>query len=126
MIVIAVCALLLRIAIEKIIKINIIQNETNAAVTLKFISAALENYAKDNKGVFPTDFSSLIKTTPPYLDKDYITQSPLKGYNFSCLRLEPSGYSCSAVPIECGLSGTVIDTVSTGGLLVSEKCSKKE
>ena len=126
MIVIAVSALLLRIAIEKIININIIQNEANAALTLKFISAALENYAKDNKGIFPTEPSSLTKTTPPYLDKDYITQSPLKGYNFSYLRLEPSGYSCSAVPVKCGFTGTVTHTVSTGGLLVSEKCSKKD
>ena len=125
MIVIAVCALLLRIAIERLIKINITQNGSDASVTLKLISAALENYAKDNHGIFPPELSLLTKTSPPYLERDY-TQFPLKGYNFSCSRLEPSSYSCSAVPIKCRLTGNTIHTVTTGGLLVSEECSKKE
>ena len=125
MIVIAVSALLLRIAIERLIKINITQNGSDASVTLKLISAALENYAKDNHGIFPAELSLLTKTSPPYLERDY-TQFPLKGYNFSCTRLEPSGYSCSAIPVKCRLTGIMIHTVSTGGLLVSEECSKKE
>ena len=72
MIVIAVSALLLRITVEKLIKINIAQNESNASLTLKLISAALENYAKDNQGIFPAEISVLTKTSPPYLDKDYV------------------------------------------------------
>jgi len=53
MIVIAISALLLRIAIDRLIKINIAQNESNAQGTLKLISAALENYAKDHSGAIP-------------------------------------------------------------------------
>ena len=126
MIIIAVSALLLRFAIEKIIMINIAQNESNASSTLKSISTALENYARDNHGIFPSDLSVLTKTTPAYLDKDYIASSSIKGYNYSCLRLESSGYSCLAIPVKCNLTGKVVYTITTGSLLVSEECSKKE
>ena len=126
MIIIAVCALLLRIVIERLIKMNIVQHESHASVTLKLISAALENYAKDNKGVFPSSISVLTQTKPAYLDKDYISKSPLRGYNYSCPRLEASGYSCYANPVTCKLSGNMIYTITTGSLLVSENCERKE
>lgn len=126
MIIIATLALVLRFTIDRIIKFNIPQNESNAQGTLKLISAALENYAKDNHGSYPTSPSVLIKSKPPYLDKDYITQSPSKGYNLGCSRLEPSGYSCYANPIRCNLTGTMAYTITTGGLFVSEECKAKE
>ena len=126
MIVIALTALLLRIAIDRIIKINIAQNESNAQGTLKLISAALENYAKDHSGVYPASFSDLTKTKPAYLDKDYITPSTSKGYNYTCLRIEPSGYSCFASPTRCKLTGKMAYTITTGSLLVSEGCERKE
>ena len=125
MIVIAVSAFLLRFAVDRLIQINMSQNESNASANLKLISAALENYAKDNHGIFPAELATLTKTSPRYIQKDY-TQVPLKGYNFICSRLESSGYSCSAAPVKCGLSGNVIHNVSTGGVLISEECSKKE
>jgi Tfp pilus assembly protein PilE len=126
MIVVAVSGLLLRITIEKIIKINIEQNESNAQATLKLISAALENYGKDNHGAFPTSLSALTKTNPAYLDRDYLTMSPLKGYNYNCTRLELSGYNCSASPTRCKITGKMIYTVTTGGSFISEECSRKE
>jgi competence protein ComGC len=126
MIVIAVLALLLRIGIEKVIKINISQNESDASINLKLISTALENYARDKNGLYPEKFSLLIQAQPAYLEKDYILQSPLKGYDYSCPRLEPSGYTCYAMPVKCNLSGKLVYTVTTGALLVSEDCKKKE
>ena len=126
MIVIATCALLLRIVIDRVIKINIAQNESTAQGTLKLIATALENYSNDNRGGYPEDLSLLTKPSPPYLDKDYITQSPFKGYNYSCLRLEASGYNCSASPARCKLSGNLVYNITTGGILVSEECNKKE
>ncbi len=126
MIIIAISALLLRIVIDSLIKINITQNESQASMTLKYISAALENYAKDNHDIYTSNFSVLTQPRPPYLDKDYITQSPLKGYNYSCPRLEPSGYSCYASPVRCKLTGRMVYTITTGGLLISEECDKKE
>lgn len=126
MIVIAVSALILRFAIERIIKITVAQNESYASETLKLISAAFENYAKDHLGTYPLELPTLTQNEPPYLDKDYLTQSPIKGYDYDCLRLETSGYSCSAHPVKCNLTGKKIYTVTTGGALVSEECSKKE
>jgi len=126
MIVIALFALALRFGIERIIKITIGQNDAFAQATLKLISIALENYAKDHNGVFPDDLSVLIKNNPAYLDKDYITKSPIKGYEYNCSRLEASGYSCLATPTRCGLTGNMLYTVTTAGLVVSEVCSKGE
>lgn len=126
MIVTAITALVLRVVIKQIIKVTITQNESDASATIKLISASLENYAKDNRGVYPAKLSVLAENKPAYLDKDYIKISPLRGYNYDCPRLDSSGYSCSASPVSCGLTGKIIYTVITGGSLISEECSKKE
>lgn len=126
MIVTAIFALVLRFAIKHLIETNVAQNQSNAYETLKLISAALENYAKDNKGLYPLNISVLTKTQPSYLDKDYLSPSLLKGYAFACTQLESSGYSCCVVPLRCNLSGKIVYTITTGGSLVSEECSKKE
>ncbi len=126
MIVIAVLALILRVVIERVIDINIAQNESNAQGTLKLISAALENYAKDNQGTYPTDLSALTSAKPAYLDREYIAPSASKGYNYNCSRLEASGYSCTAGPTRCNLTGKISYTITTGGVLVSEECERKD
>ncbi|PIP18833.1 MAG: hypothetical protein COT38_01435 [Candidatus Omnitrophica bacterium CG08_land_8_20_14_0_20_41_16] len=126
MVVIALSALLLRIAIEKIIEVTTTQNEALAQSTLKSIAVALDNYARDNQGIYPKSISILSQSKPRYLDKDYVTQSPIKGYSYSCGRLDASGYSCYAFPIKCRLTGKVAFIVTTGNLLISEDCNKKE
>jgi Tfp pilus assembly protein PilE len=126
MIVIAVVSLLLRVAIEKLMMLNIAQNETNAQNNLKLISVVLENYAKNHNGIFPNDFSLLTKSTPPLLDIDYLELSPVRGYDYTCSRLDASGYACEARPDRCRLTANTIFSVTTGGLLVSEACSKQE
>lgn len=123
---IALLVLILRIAIEQMIKLNISQNESNAQSALKLISTALENYAKDNQGVYPTSLLVLSQKNPPYLDKNYLRQSPIKGYNYSCSRLEPTGYSCAAIPVKCNLTGKKIYSITTGGSFLSEECKAKE
>ena len=126
MLVIAVLALFLRLGIEQTIKVNISQNESNASVALKSISTALQNYAEDHGEVFPQALSALIETDPAYLDKDYLHQTSIAGYNFSCSRLDASGYSCSATPIKCNSTGREIYIITTGGVMVSDLCAKKE
>jgi len=126
MIVVAVSTLLLRIVIEQIIKLNIEQNESSAQTTLKLISTSLENYANNHQGVFPDSLFALTSQDSRYLDKDYITQSPIKGYNYNCSKMEPAGYNCAATPVKCNLTGGWVYNVTTGGLFVSEKCGKKE
>lgn len=126
MMIIAVLSLFLRFGIERVIKITIAQNESNARLALKMLSTALESYAHDHLGTFPTDLSILTQENPAYLDKDYLNQSPIKGYYYNCLRLADSGYSCSATPVRCNISGKVIYSITTGGLFVAEECSRKE
>jgi len=125
MVVIAFLAVFLRIAAEKLIDINITQNEANAEDNLKLISAALESFARDHRGAYPATLSELIKTTPPYLDEDY-TQQASWGYDYSCSRLEPAGYNCLAQPVDCKFSGRAVFSVSTGGNLTQEECSRRE
>jgi type II secretory pathway pseudopilin PulG len=125
MIVIAFSALTLRIILEKLIQINIAQNESNAQTVLRLISTALENYSRDNQGVYPKSLSVLTQSKSPYIKED-ITGTPQRGYSFDCARLQPSGYSCSATPTSCRLSGKKIYKVSTGSFLESEECDKKE
>lgn len=125
MIIFAFCALLLRLAVHKIIIYNIEQNELLAKGNLKLLSTALENYAKDNKGVYPVNIDLLTKNNPPYLEKNYLAVSSVRGYEYDCQRLDSLGYNCSALPVNCKLTGKVIYAVSTGGLIIAESCDKK-
>jgi len=125
MIVIGLSALLLRTAIRKIIVYNIERNQSLAQVNLKLLYTALENYAKDNKGVYPANINQLTKGNPVYLERDYLATSSVRGYEYDCRRLDSTGYNCSATPVNCDLTGKKVYTISTGGLIISEDCDKK-
>ena len=71
MIILSVIALLLRFSLEYVLNFNIKQQEQNALDTLKLVSTAVENYAKDHLGVFPDSLSELVKTDPPYIEREY-------------------------------------------------------
>jgi len=124
MIIIALVALFLRVGIEQLMQINIAQNESSAVASLKLISTALENFAKNNHGVFPSSISVLTSSRPAYLESDYFTQSSLKGYSYNCLRVDTSGYSCVASPSKCRITGKQVFTITTGGSLTTDDCSK--
>jgi len=125
MIVVALSALLLRLAINRIIAYQIEQNQILAQVNLKRLSAALENYAKDNKGLYPVAVDLLTTGEPVYLERNYLAENSVSGYEFDCVRLDAMGYNCAASPVNCKLTGKMIYTVSTGGLIISESCDKK-
>jgi hypothetical protein len=124
MIFVALSALLLRLAVHKIIIYNMEQNQLMAQVNLKLFSTALENYAKDNR-VYPTNTSELTKDKPVYLEKDYLAVPSVQGYEYDCQRLDQKGYNCSAVPVNCMFTGKKVYTVSTGGLIIPESCDNK-
>ena len=126
MIIIALSALGLRIMIEQVMRMTVAQNESSALASLKLISTAIENYAKDSQGNFPSNLTVLTKTSPPYLDQDYIAKSSIKGYSYSCTQFGVSGYSCSASPVKCGITGKLAYTITTGGALASDDCAKRE
>jgi len=125
MVVFAVSALLLRLGLHRIIAYRMQQNQLLAQVNLKLFSTAIENYAKDNKNVYPTNIDLLIKSDPVYLEKDYLALNSLGGYEYDCQRLDAAGYSCTASPVNCQFSGKTVYAVSTGGLIIAENCDKK-
>lgn len=125
MIVVALSALLLRLAIHKLIIYNIEQNQLLAQVNLKLLSTALENYALDNKNQYPERIDALTKKKPPYLERNYLAVPSVHGYEYDCPRLDPGGYNCSATPLDCKFSGKMVYSVSTGGLVIAESCDKK-
>ncbi len=125
MITVAVVMLLLRLAIHKIIVYNMEQSQSLAQVNLKLLSTALENYAKDNKGVYPVNIGQLTKSNPIYLENDYLNVSAVRGYQYDCQRMDVTGYNCSASPLNCKFNGKIVYSVSTGGLIISESCDNK-
>ena len=125
MIIVALAALCLRLAVHKIIIYNIEQNQLLAQVNLKLLSTALENYAKDNKGAYPVNIDLLTKNKPPYLERNYLAASAVRGYEYDCQRLDSTGYNCSASPVNCKLTGKMVYAVSTGGLIIAQSCDKK-
>jgi len=126
-IIIACIALLLRFSSVQVIKWSIDQNEATAQESLKLISTALELYAKDHMGAYPQSLNALTQSEPSYISKEYVAETQKrKGYVFTCSRLEPASYSCSASPDRCGLTGKKIFTVTTGGSMLTEECSKDE
>ena len=125
MIVVALSALLLRLAIHRIIVYKIEQNQLSAQVNLKLFSTAMENYAKDNKNAYPTSVDPLIKNNPVYLERDYLAETSVRGYEYDCQRLDVTGYNCTASPVNCQLTGKMVYSVSTGGLIMAQSCDKK-
>ena len=125
MIIIALSALLLRLGIHKIIIYNLQRNQYVAQDNLKLFSTALENYAKDNQGAYPVNIKQLTEGKPVYLDRNYLAVSVIRGYEYDCQRLDTTGYNCSASPVNCKLTGKVVYTVSTGGLIIAQSCDKK-
>lgn len=115
MIVVGIIALLAGIAIPNLLRAKVASNQTSAQATLKAISTALESYSITN-GVYPTEVTSLIGATPPYLNKDYFA-STVNGYNFTP-SLTDYSYAVTAAPASSN-QGTESYTISTGGILTT-------
>jgi len=126
MVVIALSALLLRLGLQRIIVYHIQENQLLAQINLKLFSTAMENYAKDNKNVYPVSMDLLTKSDPVYLERDYLTANSIHGYEYDCQRLDAAGYSCTASPVDCKLSGKMLYAVSTGGVIMAENCDKNK
>jgi len=132
MIVVAIIALLAAIAIPNLLRARVTANEAAAQATLRAISTAFETYAVANNGTYPDSVTEdLYNVTPKYLNKDYIADSPVQGYNYACTAegggaLDGTGYSCTATPATCGTTGTKTYTITTGGILSEADCAAGE
>lgn len=126
MIIVALTALLLRFSIEQLLQWNTAQNDANAQETLKLLSTALENYAKDHQGAYPLKLAALSEAKPPYIGRPYAQMGTARGYRFECSALDAGGYSCSAVPVRCRITGNAKYRVTTGGSMTIDVCNPKE
>ena len=112
LVVVGIIALLAAIAIPNLLRSKVSANETSAKVTLKAISNALENYGAINS-VYPTQTTTLIGVTPPYLNSDYFAGAH-NGYQFTS-SLSEYAYTITATPLSPSV-GKETFTITTGGV----------
>jgi len=115
MVVVAIISLLASIAIPNLLRARISANDAVAKATLRAISSAAEMYATTNSGNYPGDIASMTNVTPPYLNKNYCSQT-ISGYTYTCA-FGTSAYSVTATPSAIRTSGTTTFTITTGGIL---------
>lgn len=121
MIVVAIIALLAAIAIPSLLRPRMTANETAAQATLRTISTACETFAAANNGNYPANEAALTGATPPYLNRAYNAQT-ISGYTFA-ETLAATGYTVTATPASCNVSGARTYTITTGGALTDAACS---
>jgi prepilin-type N-terminal cleavage/methylation domain-containing protein len=121
MISVSIISLLAALGIPQLLRSKMIANESAARAGLRAISTALETYAIERSGAYPIDVSVLTTSRPPYLNKDYIADSPFQGYSYTC-ESDISGYSCSAEPAQCGRTGSKKYTITTSSVLTEGEC----
>ena len=117
MIVVAIIALLAAIAIPNLLRAKISANDALAKSTLRTLSTASETYASANNGNYPTTIDVLTGATPPYINRDFIGDSPISGFDYDSTNWDAGSYSFTASPITAGSSGTTTYTITTGGIL---------
>jgi type IV pilus assembly protein PilA len=115
MVVVAIIALLAAIAIPNLLRAKISANDAVAKATLRALSSASEMFATTNSGNYPTAVASLTGATPPYMNKDYCSQT-ISGYVYNC-SFNIGYYTFTATPVTVRTTGTTTYTIATGGVL---------
>jgi len=125
MIVVAIIALLAVIAIPNLLRARLSANDALAKSTVRAMSTAAESFASDNNGDYPTAITDLTAPAagPAYLNKNYVADSPVSGYNYTTPTIAATGYSFQAAPATCNTTGTKVYTIGTGGVLTEAVCS---
>lgn len=116
--------ILAAIAIPKAVDMRLSANENAVEEIVKTISGAIEEYASEHEGVYPQNESDLVNADPAYLFQAYDKRF-VNGYNFS-VKLEAGGYTISALPEDCDVTGRKIFTMTKGGALSVNDCSAEQ
>ncbi len=119
MIVVAIIALLAAIAIPNLLRARVNANEANAQATLKTMATACESYAAANEGNYPDAWADLTGATPPYLNENYETNSPIHGYDFVWETQDDADYKFTAER-HTDTSGTRAFSICTGAILLED------
>ena len=121
MIVVAIIALLAAIAIPNLLRARLNANDARAKASLHGLVTAIESYAAQ-EGTYPSSESELTNINPAYLNVPICNQTS-NGYIFNCSNLSDFGYSVSAQPTSCNVSGSKNWTVTTGNVWSESNCS---
>ncbi|MCX5704180.1 MAG: NINE protein [Candidatus Omnitrophica bacterium] len=116
-------ALLAAIAIPNLLRARLAANESSIQARLKTFSTAIEAYRAANNGNFPLNESSLTSAQVFYLHQSYDNKT-VSGYTFVQDFL-PNGYKIIAKPEKCGVTGSKVFTLETGGVLNSRDCKEE-
>jgi Tfp pilus assembly protein PilE len=119
-ILIPIIAIAVAIFIPGFVRGHLRANESSAQTALKTISVAYENFYVD-KGAYPASVDDLANADIPYIDEDYASGS-YRGYNISCRIIGSEGYTCTAAPVNCGVSGSRVFVIDDTGTLYDEEC----
>jgi type II secretory pathway pseudopilin PulG len=121
----AISVVVMAMAVAGVMRSKINANESCAKETLKTIAAAAEQYARENKGLYPANISNLTASNPPFLTSDNAQILNDHGYALNCPLSTNGGlnYSCSARPISIGSSGTKQYTI-TQGMVLAESMAR--
>jgi len=111
---IALIALLAAIVIPNFMRANISANDALAQSTLRSLSTAAETYAVANRR-YPSSIYDLTDANPPYIGRPYCDTEE-SGYTYRCA-FDPRGYKFQATPVEEGVTGTAVMTITTEGNL---------
>jgi prepilin-type N-terminal cleavage/methylation domain-containing protein len=115
MITVLIVAVLAAVAIPNLLRSRVEAHDAAAKSALKAISIALETYSS-TEHQYPSDTTSLIGVSPPYLSVDYFSGIH-SGFTFTS-NLSAYDYSATATPVS-PTSGSGSFTITTGGLIVA-------
>lgn len=116
MIVVAIIALLAAIAIPNLLRARLAANEAAAIAALKTVASASHTWRSSNAD-YPTDLSTLVSVTPPYIDT-VLANGTKQGYEFD-LNGTADGFVASACPSVYGTSGNRCFIVDTSGVIMA-------
>jgi len=118
MLMVPVLGIMAAIAIPQFFKARMNAQDAAAKSNVRMLSAAIEDY-QASSGSYPRDVEELLSVEPPYLP-DSFRNKVMMGYVFT-LDLEGDDYRISAVPENCGTTGTK-NMIFRNGELIERVC----
>ena len=111
--------LLTAVTIPHYLRTRAAAQEVFTRKTLEEIHEAIETYHALNEE-YPRSEKDMVNVDPPYLARRY-HECRLRGYYYT-FDFWPGGYKVSAEPVNCGVSGRKVYTLTIGGVIRESEC----